>query len=117
MATQWIIRSKAVASVGEAGYTPAMQLQTLADINPNGTPTRLSATPGTLATWANAVATGTSIRIGDALVGASRGQLLTTGVLSQVLIRGDFAQQPYDLYEVYAYGASGTDKVSISYGV
>jgi hypothetical protein len=34
-----------------------------------------------------------------------------------VLIRGDFDQQPYDLYEVYAYGASGTDKVSITYGV
>ena len=70
-----------------------------------------------MATWANAVATGTSIRIGDSNVGAARGQLLTSGVLSQVLVRGDFAQQPYDLYEVYAYGAAGADHVSITYGV
>ena len=54
-------------------------------------------------------------------IGASTGGftdvLLTNGATVQVAIRGDFAQQGYSLSECYVYGASGSDKVSITYGV
>jgi len=47
--------------------------------------------------------------------GGWRGVLLPTGVPFE-LPRGDFQQQPYDLTAVYVYG-TGTDKVSVTYGI
>ena len=94
-----------------------MQLQTIADITPNGTKVQLSSNTALKATWIEMTATGTSIRFGDTNVGAARGVLLTNGATVQVAIRGDFAQQGYSLSECYVYGASGSDKVSITYGV
>lgn len=98
-------------------YNSRMQLQTIADITPNGTKVQLSSNTALKATWIEMTATGTSIRFGDTNVGASRGVLLTNGATVQVAIRGDFAQQGYSLSECYVYGASGSDKVSITYGV
>lgn len=95
-----------------------MQVYTIADITPNGTAVALAGSGSTAqATWINATATGTSIRFGDANVGAARGQLLATGVPTLVAVRGDGAQRPYLLAECYVYGGSGSDKVSITYGV
>ena len=97
-----------------------MQLYTLPDITPNGSAVQLSTKVvsgnPTRAVWINATASGTSIRIGDANVGASQGQALTTAVPFLVAPRGDNPQQPYDLSTVYVYGGSGSDKVSITYG-
>lgn len=93
-----------------------MVLGTIADITPNSTATPLSSnTNPILATWIIAVANGTSIRIGDASVGAARGVVCPSGI-PVTIPRGDFDQQGYDLSKVYVYGTS-SDKVSITYGV
>ena len=92
-----------------------MTVQTIPDITPNGAATPLSAT-SLLAAWVNAAASGTSIRFGDSHVGSARGVPLPTNVVVAVAVRCDFDQQPYDLSQLYVYGASGTDKVSITYG-
>ena len=97
------------------GYNRLMVLGTIADITPNGAAVALSATEGALATWIKLTATGATIRVGDANVGAARGVLLASGVPFE-LPRGDFDQQPYPLTGVYVYG-TGTDKVSITYGI
>ena len=68
-----------------------------------------------MATWVKLTATGATIRVGDSNVGAGRGVLLASGVPTD-LPRGDFQQQPYPLNGVYVYG-TGTDKVSITYGI
>jgi hypothetical protein len=95
-----------------------MQVYTLPDITPNGSATPLAAAGSTLqAIWINATASGTSIRFGDANVGSNRGQALPTGVPSVVAVRCDPEQRPYLLSECYVYGGSGSDKVSITYGV
>ena len=92
-----------------------MVLQTIADITPNSAAVALSSTEGAKATWVKFVAAGSTIRVGDANVGAGRGVLLPTGVPFE-LPRGDFQQQPYDLTAVFVYG-TGTDKVSVTYGI
>ena len=96
-------------------YDGRMVLGTIADITPNGAAVPLSATEGALATWIKLTATGATIRVGNANVGAGRGVLLASGVPFE-LPRGDFDQQPYPLTGVYVYG-TGTDKVSITYGI
>ncbi len=94
-----------------------VQLGTIADITPGGTPTPLIASGGDdiVATWVKVTATGSTCRIGDANVGSARGSLLEAGV-PYTLERGDFDQQGYPLKQVYVY-ASGGDKVSITYAV
>jgi len=94
-----------------------MQVQTIADITPNGTATPLSSNTAIVATWIEMTANGSSIRFGDANVGASRGVALAPGVPFAVGVRGDHPQRGYPLCQCYVYGASGTDKVSITYGV
>lgn len=91
-----------------------MQLGTIADITPGGTPTALGP-EGIKATWIKLVATGTTCRVGDKNVGSARGALLPAGV-PVTLERGDFDQQGYYLDQVFVYG-SGGDKVSGTYGV
>lgn len=97
-----------------------MQIYTLPDITPNGAAVQLSTKVVSgnpiRAVWINATASGSSIRVGDANVGASQGQAIPTGVPFLVAPRGDNTQQPYDLSKVYVYGGSGSDKVSITYG-
>ena len=98
-----------------------MQLYTIADITPNGSAVTLASKSAagspTEATWLAFTATGTSIRVGDANVGASRGLLLETGSPLILGVRGDSLQRPYDLTRISVYGASGTDKVSVTFGV
>jgi hypothetical protein len=91
-----------------------MTPQTIADITPNGSKTAIGPA-GTKAVWIQFVANGTSIRIGDSNVGAARGENIPTGV-PLLWPRCEFAQGGYDLGHVYVYGASGSDKVSITYG-
>jgi hypothetical protein len=91
-----------------------MTLESISDITPNGTATPLSAT-AIKATWVRIAASGSTIRVGDSLVGAARGVLLQTGVVTE-LPRIDAVQGFYDLSRVYVYG-TGADKVSITYGV
>lgn len=91
-----------------------MTIETIPDITPAGAATPLSAT-GIKATWVKFVASGSSIRVGDANVGASRGLNIPTGVLVN-FDRLDVHQGFYDLSRLYVYG-TGTDKVSITYGV
>jgi hypothetical protein len=91
-----------------------MQIGTIADITPNGSKVAL-ANVSTRAIWIDMTASGTSIRTGDSNIGAARGVVLQTGVLSRPYPRQDNPQQPYDLANVYVYGGSGTDKVSITY--
>jgi hypothetical protein len=97
-----------------------MQIYSLPDITPAGSVVNLgtaatAAGAPTRAIWVNMTASGTSIRYGDANVGATRGQALTTGVPFLACPRGDNPQTPYDLNKINVYGAS-TDKVSITYG-
>jgi hypothetical protein len=98
-----------------------VQIYTLPDITPGGTPVNL----GTVATnnsmplsaiWVNITASGTSIRFGDANVGSARGQAITTAVPFNVAPRGDNPQRPYELNKMYVYGTS-SDKISVTYGV
>jgi hypothetical protein len=98
-----------------------MQLYTISDVTPNGTAVSLAASAPagapTVATWISFAAVGTSIRVGDSNVGSSRGLLLATDVPIVLAVRGDADQRPYDLSKVYVYGGSGSDKVSVTYGV
>jgi hypothetical protein len=94
---------------------PAMQIATIADITPNGTATVLAGVT-TRAIYVAMTASGSSIRTGDSHVGASRGVALPSGAFTVPYPRQDNEQQPYDLSQIYVYGASGTDKVSITYG-
>ena len=77
----------------------------------------LSTNPNARAIYICMTAAGTSIRTGDSNVGSARGVVLPTGVLTTPFPRQDNPQQPYNLSTVYVYGASGTDKVSITYGI
>ena len=91
-----------------------MQLYTIADITPGGFATPLSAT-SVKAVWINLFASGTTIRVGDSSVSATRGvPVSTTGSPTQIP-RCDFNQGGYDLSKVYVFGTGG-DKVSITYG-
>jgi hypothetical protein len=98
-----------------------MQIYTLPDVTPNasvvnlGTAATSAGTP-TRAVWVNMTASGTSIRYGDAAIGASRGQALPTGVPFLACPRGANDQTPYDLSKINVYGGSGSDNVSITYG-
>ena len=92
-----------------------MQIGTIADITPNGAAVALSATHQR-AIFVDMVASGTSIRTGDSNVGSARGVALPTGAFTTPYPRQDNEQQPYDLSTIYVYGASGSDKVSITYG-
>lgn len=91
-----------------------MTIGTIADITPNGTATKVSAT-SIIAHWIQFTATGTSIRVGDANVGSGRGAGLIT-LVPAFWPRCSFDQGGYDLSTVYVYGGSGSDKVSITYG-
>ena len=96
-----------------------MQIYTLPDITPAGL-VALSTVAASVgapirAVWMNATASGTTIKFGDATIGAARGQALATGVPFCVAPRGDNPQEPYDLSKMYVFGA-GSDKVSITYG-
>lgn len=91
-----------------------MTLESIADITPNSAAVPLAAT-GIKATWIKFAANGSSIRVGDASIGASRGLNLQTGVVT-TLERLDIHQGLYDLSKTYVYG-TGADKVSITYGV
>lgn len=94
-----------------------MRVYTLADITPGGSATALAAPTSTArAIWINATASGSSVRFGDANVGAAQGQTLPDGVPFLAAPRGDNAQQPYWLRDCYVY-ASSSDKVSITYGI
>ena len=96
-----------------------MQLYTLPDITPAGKvnlgTAAASAGAPNRAVWINATATGATIRIGDTNIGATRGQLLPSGVPFQIAVRGESIQEPYDLAKVFVFGAGG-DSVSITYG-
>jgi len=99
-----------------------MQVYSLPDITPNGSVVNLgtaatSASTPIRAVWVNMTASGSSIRFGDAAIGASRGQVLPTGVPFLACPRGDNPQSPYDLSKINVYGGSGSDKVSITYGL
>jgi len=90
-----------------------MQVQTVADITPNSTPTQISALHID-AYWIAITASGSTIRWGDVNVGSGRGNAIPTGT-TVIIPRISFDQQGYDLSTVYVYG-TGSDKVSISYG-
>lgn len=92
-----------------------MTLATIADITPNGTATALTATAGLGAIWVAITASGTSIRVGDSNVGSGRGVAVATGT-TLILPRCSTDQRAYDLSKIYVFGASGADKVSITYG-
>ena len=91
-----------------------VQLGTIADITPDGSTLPIGS-ESIKATWIKFVATGSTIRVGDKNVGATRGVLCPAGV-PVTLERGDFDQQGYYLDQVFVFGSS-TDKVSITYGV
>jgi len=91
-----------------------MTIETIADITPNGSKVQVSVA-SIKATWIKFVANGSTIRVGDTNVGAARGLNLPTGVLVS-FDRLDVHQGFYDLSALYLYG-TGTDKVSITYGV
>jgi len=91
-----------------------MALQTKADITPNGTATALGAA-GTMAIWVKLTATGTSCRVGDSNVSATRGVKLQNLVTTD-LPRLDAYQGHYDLGQIYVFAASGSDAVSVTYG-
>ena len=93
-----------------------MTVRTIADITPNGAAVPLSTDLNARAIYIVMTATGSTIRTGDSNVGSGRGALLPTGVLTTPYPRQDNEQQPYQLAHVYVYGASGADKVSITYG-
>ena len=98
-----------------------MQVYTLPDITPNGAVVNLgtaatSAGTPVRAVWVNMTASGTSIRVGDASIGAARGQALPTGLPFLVAPVGESIQEPYDLAKMNIYAGSGSDKVSITYG-
>ena len=90
----------------------------IADITPNGTATAVSTgSAPPLATWIQFTAPSTNsadVRVGDSNVGAGRGATIAKGT-SLIFPRLDFDQQRYDLTTIYVYGASGSDKVAITY--
>ncbi len=90
-----------------------MTIQTIADITPNGSAVPLAAAGQ--AVWILVTATGNSIRIGDANVGASRGVKIPAGVPT-LIPRCAFTQGGYDLAAVHLYGAAGADSVSVTFG-
>ena len=97
-----------------------MQLYTLPDITPAGSAVNLgtqatSAGAPVRAVWVSATASGSTVRYGDANVGAARGQVLPTGIPFNIAPRGANDQTPYDLSKISVY-ASGGDKISITYG-
>lgn len=92
----------------------AMNVQTIADITPNGSAVAIAAVP-VEALWILICATGTSIRVGDSNVGTARGAKVANAT-SLLLPRTNTEQGRYDLSQVYVYGAAGSDSASIVYG-
>ena len=91
-----------------------MTIHTIADIMPNGT-AAVTTNSNILATWVQVTATGTSIRYGDASVGAAQGAKIPAGELYDIIPRDSFDQARLDLSTLYFYG-SGSDSVSITWG-
>lgn len=96
-----------------------MQVHDLPDITPNGQATPLSATP-IFAVWVDLgpnEGNAGDIRYGGSTVSATRGSRLQHGALTPHTIpRCDFNQGAYDLSKIFVFG-TGSDSVSISYGV
>ena len=89
-----------------------MNIGTVADITPNSVAVQVLPA-GVKASWITLTASGTSIRVGDANVGAARGAVLASGV-PYTVPRIAFNQGSY-AGELKVYG-TGSDKVSITYG-
>ena len=92
-----------------------MTIETLADITPNSTATPLSTNENLRAAWIIFSAVGSTIRVGDANVSASRGILLPTGVPVPFPPPGTYDQGQMYLKQVHVWGV-GADKVSVTYG-
>lgn len=92
-----------------------MTISTQTDITPNSTATPLAANPGALVTWLQVTANGSTIRLGDSNVSATRGMKCPSGV-PVMLPRCDANQTQYDLSQVYVYG-TGADYASVLWGV
>ena len=99
-----------------------MQVYTLPDITPNGAKVNIGATATangmpTKAIIIDMCATGTSVRTGDTNIGASRGVKLSNGATVVAYPRQDNPQTPWDLNLIDVYAGSGSDSVSITYGL
>lgn len=92
-------------------------VHSIADITPNGAATALASTrtPANWVTISAPAANAAAIRVGDSLITASRGQIVEKGFSATLWPIAD--DNYLDLAQVYVFGASGSDKCGILYGV
>ncbi len=96
-----------------------MIVQTVADVVPNGVAAPLvpnSPHVYTPARWIQISASGSTVRYGDSNVSATRGAAIPNGTVAQVGQDPREGQAPYDVAQIYVF-ATGTDKVSVTYGL
>lgn len=90
-----------------------MQAEALADITPNGTAKQLSTDESATAVGIFFLATGSTLRWGGSTVDSSHGQKLPTGVPVAVYA-AQYGLERFHLSQVYVFGGSGSDAISIT---